>query len=249
MALKFKGDTSWTRQVSGNGIPVPDSIYRLPRLNETWVGRTSQMEAFLLTKPFGSQHPDFPYINLSEYRPERMEGGMHSIDFLYVGRQGGDPIPKPHPKSLLRVDVNPSKYTMISATNVAFGGLSWDTTVIECPAEEETRVYIPTVTYQYARRGFVSAAQYADRAAVDLAGQKPRIINKIIRKTGIYPVGSTNKITIGGVTVFDSKNTEVYIPPIAGSGTAELRLTELTCEPVGESGWYQIDESHEYSYS
>ena len=243
MSLKLAGNLSWVRQVSGAGRPVPDSNYRLARLPETWVGRTSQMDAFLLTKPMGSSHPEFPWMRLSEYRPERLEAGMHQLELTYVGRHGSDPTPQPHPRKMLRVDVKQAKYQKSVGNYGApiptgYGSYTpLNTQLIECPAEIEWSVYIPTVTYRYARYGHPSSPQYSARALIDLAGQTPEIRDKRVRRTGTYPVG-----------LYDYVGPETFVSPVVVGAGANLRATELTADPIGESGWYQIDETHEYSF-
>lgn len=254
MALTFKGDSTFKLQVGARG-PTPDPVYHLYTRDETWQGKQTDLPAFLATRPPGSVHPLYPTLRIAEYEPMPLEAGMADLWFRYVGGAAGPPIATTKRNSLLRPSSTAIKlvrtFRRIAGGTTLNGVTTNSISQVRQEAEgEQTYSYrSPSITYYYCAPYDVKLPLFTNRAASDLAGLTPTIINKQTRQT------SSEWVTVSGYsTPSDISDPDLGVtnlvqftefPTGGGTGTPQSRATDLVSNARGLSGWYEVEETHE----
>lgn len=250
--IKYNGDFSFKRQVGATG-PKPDPTYHLSRRNETWQGKEADLSAFLATRELGSSHPLYGAdLKLAEYEPRYLEAGMVDVSLVYVGSAVSPGPVTTDRKNLLKTGTLTGKmvrrFERVVATST-LGGVTnqtWGMVEQEIDAEASYTYYTPSITYRYCASEDYKEAQLS--AAADMAGATPSPGKQTLRITGqewVTRAGFETGSDISGITIrnltqtFEAANGET-------TGTPTLRSTDFSCKQVGLSGWYEVEETHEY---
>lgn len=271
MALVFRGSNSaFKRQVRPRG-PTPDTTHGLFTLEETWQGKQSDLAAFLATRTLASAHGTYSELKLSEWEPTRIEAGMADVWLRYVGASvpgSGLTTGTKRFQSLFKSISAPVKkrrsfdrwasYTVGSAMSTA--DVSWGSVVQEVAAELTMTYYAPSITYRYASNALIKAARRSSDATTDLASVTPKILSENLRQTSdiweMFSGFSTpSDITFlqslpSGVTGPGSSQIRNYREEYVFDGDSPVgspvtRATDMSCEPVGGSGWHNVEETWE----
>jgi hypothetical protein len=252
MALKPLGDLSFKLQVGAVG-PKPDPVYHLSRRYETWQGKADDLTAFLNLRPLGSAHPSNAVLKLAEFEPRHLEAGMVDVALVYAGANASPGVVTRARQSLLKTGVLAGKMVrrfqrMVSATITGSAVTSevWGWIEQEIEAEKEYAYYTPSVTFRYCSSTDLKAAQMS--AASDLSGASPAVTSSSVRIVGQEWVTRAGVDTSGNLSGITVRNLTTFFEASNGQslGTPTVRATDFSCEQVGLSGWYEVQETHEY---
>lgn len=259
MALKFNGDLSFKLQV-GASHPVKDAVYLLSRRDETWRGKKTDLDAFLANRAFGSVNPQFSYLKLAEIDPRNLEAGMVEVGIRYAGNVSD------------LLSTTTATDTQVRRTSVTGRyerairifpeadpwQLPYDAVEVADAVKEEIS-YIPSITFRYAWNGRVYSPKCGALAALELASAAIGAANSFVSltsawrlKDGTYPQWVIDRYNVGRRAYEVNNLTNAQF--VAGeNGTQTTPTTAIinagiSCNPVGNSGWFEVDETWEKSY-
>lgn len=252
MAIKTQGNASFKLQVGATG-PAPDPVYQLFRLTETWQGRQVNLTAFLATKPRGSAHPLYASMRVVDYDIRRLEAGWCDVEFRYAGMDGGPTGPVtakrgslPKTGSVTGKMVRRFEREVSAGSGVLGSSSTWIQITQEIDAEQTYSYRTPTITYRYASSVVVKAPQLS--ATADMAGLEPAVKVESQRITGQEWVTRDGILTASNLTGLNIRNMTQWFEGSTGEtgGTPTVVAGDFSCEPVGASGWNEVEETHEY---
>tara|TARA_R110000765_G_scaffold47794_4_gene98018 strand:+ start:6419 stop:7270 length:852 start_codon:yes stop_codon:yes gene_type:complete len=138
------------------------------------------------------------------------------------------------------------------------------------PASRATTIYVPSVTYRYGSPFKLKQPTYKTLALLNLNGGNTTIISQNVTRVGLYktdggiyntssaaalatlgwlePQGNTNlvKDVIGSINSTKFQAGELGVNnTLTGDIDETVNLTNLTCNPIGRSGWYEVEETWE----
>jgi hypothetical protein len=272
MALKLLGDLSFKRQV-GSSRPSPDPVYGIYRMRETWIGKESDLTAWLLSKPFGGVHETWNWMKLGEVsEPRSLGAGMIEVDLSYAGAPGDTgytQVPSNSTRSLEQsgklIGTGRVRYRLWYETQTINTIGQYTDSIydfpMEAPANRQATVYAPSLTLRYGSLGPKQQPVYKPLALILLANSASSILSLSINKDekwrvsdGTYPSYALAAAKLLGwseggdasLILFanGSINQTGFEPDSPGSGDPVL-LTNLNGNPIGKSGWYEYEETWE----
>lgn len=251
--MRYEGNFSFKRQVGATG-PAPDQTYHLNRRSETWQGKETDLEAFLATKPLGSAHPANSALKLASYEPRFLEAGMVDVSFNYVGSATSPgPVTKRRQNLLKTGSISGKvvrRFERVSSFTTSVSGAitseSWGWVEQEIEAELQYTYYTPSITFRYCANEDIKEAQFT--ASAEMAGLEPRIENKSQKITGQQWVTRSGMETASDLTGIKIRSLTTRFETADGVeiGTPTLRATDMNSNQVGLSGWYEVEETHEF---
>jgi len=270
MALIAKGNLTFKLQTGAFG-PSPDDTFGIYRRRETWQGKQSDLAAWLLTKPHASAHPTWPWLRLANLEPRYLEAGMVDVDINYAGHPNEETevtSSKSMSSRAIEATGQLTRRARMFADLESSPFLDTGPFFADLVAEGSSSksVYIPSVTYRYGSRIRLKEPLKKTLALLELVNSVTSDVNPSIQKTGryylapgAYPawVVSVVEQIFGGATDSQVKNPRLFwtSPAVFSSEATPLEenasnpeiisLTDLRCDPVGRSGWYDCEETWE----
>lgn len=256
-----RGDLSFKRQPGARG-PYRDSTYRYWQREETWIGKQSELSSWGAARQAGSAWSGDASLKLATAEFEYLEAGMVRVNLRYVGGSsdtqvvGGIVVHTPTSRlqrSLKTSSIESSQtrtYEQLTSYTEYFagGGSGNWTPVTETITGETTISYLaPSITLRYSAAAIVKSHLHESLATSLLGGTSGLTeISSSFRASSAW-ASLPSPITTSGGEMAAYRSLQ-YSAPAAGSLSSPIMIpAEITCDPIGLSGWYQVEETWELS--
>lgn len=215
-----------------------ENEYGLDELTRRYQGDATLWPIFKPTIALGGADAEFPGMYVVSIEPEGNEGGLMTATATFKGySKAGDGSDKPAKissgfslKSSTAEGVAYLRYNYLDGLSVS---QDYNTAVIPVPGELTYDVNVPTLTIRYIRSSRVLEGQYRTTALELLLAQPVVAFNKRFKQTGDLKVSAPSGAT----------NVQWTYPAAGGTEYSTVRLSNLSCDPVGL--WFECSESWE----